>query len=292
MVIRIRLQALLAAAFCLLALSGAAVARRMSAPASAGEGSAGARVPILMYHEVREQGLGKDVIAPWELEADLRWLKENGYVSLTMTELIDGVTRGMRLPDKPVILSFDDGYLNNYVYVLPLLERYDMTIVLSVLGKNSDDFTETPDSSLIYSHVTWAQLREMADSGRVEVQNHTYDLHGIRASRTGSAQAKGESFEEYERVLTEDLTRLQRKLEAELGTAPNTFTIPYGKYNDNTIAIVKKLGFRAVLTCDYGVNVLNGDPEVLFSLKRICRSHGKPASRLLAEAYKALPQTP
>ena len=134
-------------------------------------------VPIISYHEVKAFGLGKDVISPWEFESDLKYLAENSYTTITMSQLIDYVMGGTSLPDKPIILTFDDGYLNNYVYVLPLLKKYNMNIVFSVIGINIDDFTRVPDDNIDYSHVTWDQLNEMIDSGFVEVQNHTYNMH-------------------------------------------------------------------------------------------------------------------
>lgn len=120
-------------------------------------------LPIIMYHEVKPYNAGKDVIFPWELENDLKYLSENDYTAITMNDLINYVYDEVQLPKKPIVLSFDDGYLNNYVYVLPLLKKYSMKMVFSIIGKNTDDFTRVPDDSIDYSHVTWEQLNEMLD---------------------------------------------------------------------------------------------------------------------------------
>ena len=111
-------------------------------------------LPIIMYHEVKPNKSGKDAIQPWEFEADLKWLADNGYTTIVMADLIAYVRDGTPLPEKPIILSFDDGYYNNYVYVLPLLQQYSARIVLSLLGRNTDDFTEWPSESIDYAHVT------------------------------------------------------------------------------------------------------------------------------------------
>ena len=124
-------------------------------------------LPIIMYHEVKPNKSGKDAIQPWEFEADLKWLADNGYTTIVMADLIAYVRDGTPLPEKPIILSFDDGYYNNYVYVLPLLQQYSARIVLSLLGRNTDDFTEWPSESIDYAHVTWDQLNEMLDTGLV-----------------------------------------------------------------------------------------------------------------------------
>lgn len=245
-------------------------------------------VPILMYHEVKPKKSGKDAIQPWELENDLKWLRENGYTTVTMADLIAYVDAGTPLPEKPIVLSFDDGYYNNYVYVLPLLQQYGAKIVLSVLGKNTDDFSEYPSESIDYAHMTWDQLVEMRDSGFVELQNHTYDLHANTQQRIGCVQSAGESDAAYEALLTEDLMQLQEEMQTHLDLTPDTFAYPYGKYSDNTDTVLKSLGFRATLTCDYGVNLLTRDPECLYRLKRVGRPHGQTIEQVLDGAYRTI----
>lgn len=263
----------------------AAYAVENAAESSADEENA-VCVPILMYHEVKPRKPGKDAIQPWELENDLKWLAENGYTTVVMADLIAYVNEGAPLPEKPVVLSFDDGYYNNYVYVLPLLQRYHAKIVLSLLGKNTDDFSEYPSENIDYAHMTWDQLAEMRDSGCVELQNHSYNLHALTDARVGCRQSAGESDEAYRQLLTEDLVRLQTEFDEHLGCWPDTFAYPYGKYSDNTDLILRQLGFCATLTCDYGVNRITHDPECLYRLKRVCRSHGKTAGSLIQAVMK------
>ncbi len=245
-------------------------------------------LPIIMYHEVKPFKAGKDSITPMELENDLKYLRDNDYSTISMSQLIDYVENGTPLPENPIILSFDDGYLNNYVYVLPLLKEYDMQIVFSIIGQNTDDFTECPDSNLDYSHVTWEQLGEMLDTGLVEVQNHTYNLHYMKNGRIGCARIPGETMEHYEKVLTSDISMLQEKLFAMTGQAPNTFAYPYGRYSEDTDTVLRKLGFKATLSCRYGVNVITSSTEDLYGLKRICRSHGQGLKKVLLEAMETL----
>jgi peptidoglycan/xylan/chitin deacetylase (PgdA/CDA1 family) len=148
----------------------------------------------MMYHEVKTYKTGKDVITPYEFESDLKYLQSNNYNTITMAQLIDYVDNGTELPENPIILSFDDGYLNNYVYAYPLVKKYDMKMVLSIIGKSTDDFTRIPDDDLDYSHVTWMQINEMTDSGCVEIQNHSYNLHKITKGSTGRKQKRGETL--------------------------------------------------------------------------------------------------
>lgn len=245
-------------------------------------------VPILMYHEVKPYKTGKDVITPYEIESDLNYLKSNGYTTITMTDLIDSADGKVKLPENPVILTFDDGYLNNYHYVFPLLKEYNMKIVLSIIGKNTDDFSLRPDNNLDYSHATWDQIKEMVQTGLVEVQNHSYDMHKITCKRYGCQKTITESLEEYETVLTQDIMKMQEETTVKTGNTPNTFTYPYGQVSRESKDILKKLGFKASLTCRYGVNIITGDPDTLYGLRRICRSHGVSAQKALSEAMKTL----
>lgn len=246
-------------------------------------------VPILMYHHVKNTGLGKDVISPYEFESDLKYFTENNYTTITIKDLIDYVNKGKDLPEKPIILSFDDGYYNTYKYVYPLLQQYNMKIVLSVIGKVTDDFSKVVDNNVNFAHMTWNEINEMQSSGLVEIQNHSYNLHKICKGRYGCSQLVNETFSQYEDFIEEDIIKLQDRINEMVNITPNTFTYPYGKYNNNTDLIIKDIGFQATLTVTYGVNlVTEGNPECLYDLKRICRAHDQGVKRLLKNAMETL----
>jgi len=257
-------------------------------PTSARAAEEACELPILMYHQVKHKNSGKDAIQPWELEADLQYLAEEGYTTVTMAEVLAFVDEGTPLPEKPIMLTFDDGYWNNYLYVLPLLKEYNAKIVLSVIGKDADDFTQYHSTSIDHAKMTWDQIAEMAESGLVELQHHTYDLHDNSHFRIGCAQGRGESDEDYIRLLTEDTLRLQEDIHRRTGHIPTTLAYPYGKSSPLTDSVLAELGFRATLSCDYGVNRITRHPDCLWQLKRICRSHGHSAGSLLEEAFKTL----
>jgi len=245
-------------------------------------------LPILMYHEVKYNHTGKDTITPYEFESDLKYLKKNGFTTIGMSDLISYVYDDKPLPKNPIILSFDDGYLNNYYYVYPLLKKYNARIVLSVIGRDTDNFTKSPDKNLDYSHMTWGQINEMIQSGHVDIQNHTYNLHKITCKRYGCQRNKGESLSHYEQILTEDLGKLQQEIQENTGIAPNTFAYPYGQVSEESVPIIKKLGFKASLSCLYGINIITRDKEELYGLRRICRSHGDVVGKVLKDAMKTL----
>ncbi len=237
----------------------------------------GIAVPIIMYHSIlKNSHLGKYVITPAEFEDDIRYLSEHNYNSITMTDLINYVYNNGDIPLKPVIITFDDGNLNNYLYGQPILEKYNMKAVISVIGSYTEAFSKEPypTNDPPYAHVSWHQIKTMHDSGFFEIQNHSYSLHSIN-KRNGAKRKKGESLESYRSMLTADIMTLQNKLKDTCGITPNTFTYPFGAISSESKEIIKELGFKASLSCLEGVNLINKDKEdVLFGLKRKNRPHG------------------
>ncbi|MDO4552457.1 MAG: polysaccharide deacetylase family protein, partial [Bacillota bacterium] len=246
-------------------------------------------VPILMYH-----GFLKDpsmqnqfVISPSLLESDLQYLKERGYTTVFMKELLACVKEGLPLPEKPVVLTFDDGYYNNYLYAYPLLRQYEMKGVFNVIGSSTEEFSrDSADANhATYSHMTWTQLREMQASGFAEIQNHSYDLHTYDQGRKGIRQKQGESAQVYRQVLSSDVGFLQDRFLEELGQAATTFAYPFGFFNEDSVQYLKELGFEATLSCTEGINYIvpGGDPEVLWNLKRILRPPDKSSESFFGQ---------
>lgn len=289
MVLRIQGKWFILAVMMVFVLMGfnAATGRVFHGSAAAAVENESVCVPIIVYHNVQPKQANYS-ITPSEFASDLQYLARDHYTPVTMNQLMDYVSGGESLPPKPIVLSFDDGYLDNYRYVYPLIKKYDTKIVFSIIAKNTDDFTQFPDNNLDYSHVTWSQLKEMADSGLVEVENHTYNLHSDKRGRIGCMQKAGESYQQYEKILSDDLIKCQNEIMVHIGSVPATFTYPYGKISKNAEPILKELGFRATLTCNYGVNRISRDPDCLYDLKRICRMHGKILSKAIAEGMKTL----
>ena len=136
---------------------------------SSGAPEEGVTLPILMYHDVSDAHPGKDVVTPAELRSDLIWLKEEGYHPVTMARVIAYADGGAALPEKPIVLSFDDGLTSACDRVLPLLRELDMPIVLSVIAGSADEFTAYRQGKVRLAHAAWPQLRELAESGLVAV---------------------------------------------------------------------------------------------------------------------------
>jgi peptidoglycan/xylan/chitin deacetylase (PgdA/CDA1 family) len=230
-------------------------------------------LPVIMYHGILEdtRRSGQYIITPRQLEEDFRHIRDSGYTAITSKELIDFVDHGIPLPDKPIMLTFDDGMCNNCTYMMPLLEKYDLKAVVSVIGVQTDCFSESSEKpNDNYSCLTYEQLGNMLATGRIEIANHTYDMHGGQ-SRMGVRMKPGETKEQFMKTAGQDILKLQSRLLEELGYVPVTFTYPYGYITNNGRELIRSLPFRVTLSCEEGVNKITREEDSIYLLKRYNR---------------------
>ena len=244
-----------------------------------------AQIPIIMYHSLlKDPGLqGKYVISPEVLENDMKYLKEKGYTAVNVQDLLDFVDGKKELPEKPVILSFDDGYYNNYYYAYPLAKQYNMKIVIAPIGSCTDKFSATTDEHIPYSHITWDEIKEMMASGLVEFQNHTYDLHTNKQGKVGVKKMAGETDEAYQKRLAGDVVKMQQRMKENTGYEPSCFVYPFGAKSEKTAELIKEMGFRCTFTCESKVNTISRNPESLYELGRFLRTGKKSSAEFCGE---------
>ena len=233
-------------------------------------------LPIIMYHGIlKDKRLqGKYVISPYTFEDDLKYINDNGFSTIFMDDLINYVYNDVPLPEKPIMLTFDDGYYNNYVYAFPLVKQYSCKMVLSPIAIETDKFSEEESISPVYGHCSWDNLKEMKDSGLVEIQNHTYNLHKRSKMRIGAKKCSNESLDHYRGTLSTDVLRAQEEITNHLSITPTTFVYPFGSYSKCSTDILKDLGFKASISCEEKINKITKDPNRLFGLNRFLRPSG------------------
>ena len=237
-------------------------------------------VPILMYHHLvpDDQEIQGDTIHIGQLKEELSILREQGYEAVTLQEVIDFAEGTGKLPKKPVCITFDDGYLSNYELGFPLLKEFDMKATIFVIGAtvgNKEFYKDTQFQ--ITPHFDTAEMKEMADSGLVLIQSHSFDLHQWAPFETGDADKiranilplEGESDADYAAAVTADITRSRQELEAVTGQKMEAFAYPGGKYLPRSEELLSSLGIKATLTIEHGTNLIRrGKPETLRLLKR------------------------
>ena len=213
------------------------------------------RVPILMYHYISvppPNDIYPDLfVLPREFEAQLEWLAVNGYHPIRLMDLAYALQSGAPLPEKPIVLTFDDGYADFYQNAFPVFKNYRFPATVFVLPQFADD--NKP------GYLTWAQMRQMSQSG-IEIGSHGPD-HSDLVLVQRRSQA----------LLQEHITGSKQTIELRLGISVKTFNYPSGSYNSRVVDMVRSSGYlAAVVTQTQGMRHTSDKP---FELKRI-RIHG------------------
>lgn len=254
----------------LLPILGACLFGLLAGVAQAG---ADARLTILSYHEIAERQdalVPAYAVTPTNFVRQLDWLKNNGYHFVSVDAVLADRAGKAPLPDKAVLLTFDDGYRSVYSHAFPILKLFKAPAVVSLVGswlaepdRVSFDGRVVPRSVFLARE----ELREMVDSGLVEAASHSYALHeGILANPQGNKEPAATS----RRYLAdepryEDETRYRRRILADLkqnnavlrqytGQTPRVMVWPYGRYNSTTRDVAAQLGLTLGLTLDDGAN--------------------------------------
>ena len=211
-------------------------------------------MPVLMYHNIVPEGEPCEgmTVTVDKLEKDLEYLAENDYITVLPRNIAAGY-----IPEKPVMLTFDDGYLSSYELLFPLLKKYNMCAVVSVVGFMPD----IPSANFC----TWEMLREMSDSGLVEIASHTYSLHNTdeRAGEyspsepNGIERLPGESNAGHRQRVLSDLERSISVITVNTGAMPSCFAYPYGATDEDLKDYIDNL-FPVTLTTERAVASYGG----------------------------------
>ena len=230
------------------------------------------KLAVVMYHNILKSSKGMYTVSPAQFEGDLAAYEAAGYETVFPSEVIAFVCGEGDLPEKPLLITFDDGRYNNMYYGLPLLEKYGAKAAFYPVGAFSAFSTDSGDhSNPNYSHLTWAQMGELAASGHVEMGSHSYNMHRY-SPRFGVARMKGESPAAYRRALTEDTGRMQDALLKATGTPALSYAYPFGEYSEEAEAVLRAFGIKLFLTCNEGVTTLKrGDADTLTHVRRVNR---------------------
>ena len=193
---------------------------------------------VLLYHACDKTGFPgmprRLIMHPDILERQFAWLKKKGYSFLTASEL---VRRGSMQDDlKPVCITFDDGFEDNYIHLFPLLKKHQIKVTL--FAARQSVFPGKPMLSEL-------QIKEMSGSGLVEFGGHTQTHLDLTAAERAVAEAEIRANKQWLETLT--------------GKPCVTFAFPFGKYTERDILILKRLGFTSAFTCERAIRPV-GDP--------------------------------
>ncbi|MGQ9682803.1 MAG: polysaccharide deacetylase family protein [Anaerolineae bacterium] len=212
-----------------------------------------ARVPILMYHYVSDTPPGADIyrrdltVSVAAFEAQLAYLRAEGYNSITLAELAQHLAEGRPLPEKPIVLTFDDGYEDAFLYAFPLLRQYGFRGTFFVI-------TQYLDQGLP-GYLSWEQAALMLANG-MEIESHSVSHPDLR------------KLTQVE--LEQEIAGSRRSIEEHLNVPARFFCYPSGRYDKRVMAALRAAGYWGATTTAGGIVQTTGE---LFELKRV-RVHG------------------
>ncbi|MFQ5900440.1 MAG: polysaccharide deacetylase family protein [Thermodesulfobacteriota bacterium] len=223
-------------------------------------------IPVLMYHHVNNHVGDLVTITPQVFESQMRFLKESGFYTLTLDDLLSYIRGRHDIPKKSVVITFDDGYLDNYIHAFPILKQYNLKASIFIVvswvegaslkeqrnehkvdiptHRESKEFIrrEKPYKSII----NWKMIKEMQGSGLVEFYSHT-----MTHSRCDNI-LEGE--------LKVELKASKDVLEDRLGRMSPYLCWPWGYFNGFGVDMAKEAGYKALFTTKPGVVRKGTDP--------------------------------
>ena len=212
-----------------------------------------ARVPVLMFHDVLSPPEVFFDLTPEDFENQLKTILDNGLTPISPDQLVQHLRTGEPLPEKPVLLTFDDGYVGHYEHVLPLLRKYQVPATFFVFPGKIDGKVAGR------STLTWAQVKEMAADPLVTIGSH---------SVTHPADLRELSDED----LTYEVVESKRRLESELGIPMQYFSYPTGYYDERVAKAVADAGYMAAFTMRQQNEQFAGASESLLAIERFGQS--------------------
>lgn len=233
----------------------------------------------LCFHDVRsahEHPLSDDTMTvnTTELVAQLDWLRGQGYQPVRIADILAAKAGKKPLPNKAVLLTFDDGYQSFFHRVYPLLQLYQYPAVVGLVTSwmekaPHDSVTSSTTPIPRQALLTWDQVRTMLRSGLVEVASHSHDLHhGIVANPQGNTQPAAatrlydataqryESDEHYQTRIRHDVLQSIAVIERETGIKPPALIWPFGSFTADSVRIAQELGLPLTIGLSDGHNHL------------------------------------
>ena len=250
------------------------------------------KVPIICYHhlDLDDYGNNNAVITPEKFKEDMIALKEAGFTGILFEDLIDYVENGNPMPEKPVLITFDDGYYSNYQYAYPILRELNIKATISVIGKSVGKNIDEDTGNVILPHFGWNEAREMYQSGLVDIQSHSFDMHGSgtdnSSDRKGVLQIDSESDAAYSTAFMKDCLIEKELIETNVGNKVFVFTYPYGEYSATSEKVLKQLGYKVSLVLGDNISQINRKGDSLYKLKRIIVSQNMSSSELIERLSK------
>ena len=184
-------------------------------------------IPVFCYHSVNPNSYNNAIITPERLKTQLTFIKNKGFTTLSISDLSKYLSKNTELPEKSILITFDDGYMDNYYYAFPILKELNMKATIFCI-------THALDGNYYLSKNA---IKIMSDHN-IDIESHTYS-HNKLTSLTYEDQLK-------------ELQKSKKDLEAITGKKVTAIAYPYGEYNENTIKAANTTGYKLGFTTKNG----------------------------------------
>jgi len=215
------------------------------------------RLPVLMYHHLSDNPNPVTTVTPDRFREQMTALKDAGYHAVTVQQVIAYVEEGASLPDKPILITLDDGYTSNLTDAAPILEELGLCATVFVIGiDEGEDVAPHTGQPMDLPRFSYEEALPWVEKGVLDVQSHTYDLHQAdRDGRKGVLRQEDESREDYRAVLLEDARMAAQRREGHgLPTELEALAYPYGYFSWEADRIFQEAGYRLTVTTQEHVN--------------------------------------
>ncbi|MDD4328745.1 MAG: polysaccharide deacetylase family protein [Aliarcobacter sp.] len=207
---------------------------------------------VLMYHSISEhienEKHNKWRVKPKDFEKQMKWFYDNKWNSFTISELI----KLDEIPKKSFIVTFDDGYEDNFINAFPILKKYNFKATIYLVPNQSINNWEEKNTSILSNLLNNEQILQMQNTGLIEFGSHT--LSHVNLSTINDEQ------------LFIELKKSKEEIEKITKKECEAFAYPYGKFNDNIIQSVEEIGYKNATVVKRGLFEKNDNP---FIIKRI-----------------------
>ena len=251
-----------------------------------GEETYTCQVPILMYHHLVQDGepTNSDTVQVSTFRTHMEAIRDAGYEPVSLQALRDYVEKGTDLPEKPVVITFDDGYSSNFELAYPILKEFNFPAAIFAIGVSMGKDTYKDTGVSMNPHFSVQEAKEMEASGIITVGSHGYNIHEVEGRdqeplRKGVLQKESESEEAYLAFLQAD----KEAMEELLGDGANILAYPFGVCSELSEVALSQMGVYMTLTTDAKINTLvKGLPQSLRQLGRFRVTEELSAQELIA----------
>jgi peptidoglycan/xylan/chitin deacetylase (PgdA/CDA1 family) len=278
-----RQLSILSIAICLIMLCGAFL--NAISPLVEAFSTQEVQVVVIMYHQISHNTslYGDYVISPALLEKDFQYMKDSGITPISFETLTKYVTTGEGLPQKPVVITFDDGERSFLTKVVPLLEKYKFPANVNIVGSLTELYTKNGETNDAYAYLNESDIKALNKHPLVELGCHSYDMHSLNGRR-GMGKLYKESQAVYEDKLQKDFDLFSESFLRMTGEKPTILAYPYGIRNEALLRKAKDNGFTVTLTCREAPNSLKKGSS-LYELGRFNRPYSESTETFFTRIF-------